>query len=135
MLISKDGCMKVSCCLVPCIVNTHTQQLEKLVVLRGLRLPSHCFLSMANKYVIPLQIINVLAMKENGSENSTVLNRDWVLKRKRRKLPSGTDKSCDRGKIFRPVKFSSTTRLNNDQEEDDNLDKNSGKRKGNDGVS
>lgn len=74
-------------------------------------------------------------MKENGSENSTLLNRDWVLKRKRRKLPSGTDKSCDRGKIFRPVKFSSTTRLNNDQEEDDNLEQNSGKRKGNDGVS
>ncbi|XP_047948153.1 protein CHROMATIN REMODELING 4-like isoform X1 [Salvia hispanica] len=73
-------------------------------------------------------------MKENGSENSTLLNRDWVLKRKRRKLPSGTDKSCDRGKIFRPVKFSSTTRLNNDQEEDDNLEQNSGKRKGNDGY-
>lgn len=89
---------------------------------------------MANHNVIPLQIINVLAMKENGTENSTMLNRNWVLKRKRRKLPSGTDKSRDRGKIFRPVKFSSTTRLKNDLNEDENLDQTSGKRKGNDGV-
>ncbi|XP_057797026.1 LOW QUALITY PROTEIN: protein CHROMATIN REMODELING 4-like [Salvia miltiorrhiza] len=73
-------------------------------------------------------------MKENGSENSTMLNRNWVLKRKRRKLPSGTDKSRDRGKIFRPVKFSSTTRLKNDKEEDDNLEQTSGKKKGNDGY-
>ncbi|KAL1562525.1 DNA helicase [Salvia divinorum] len=73
-------------------------------------------------------------MKENGSVNSTMLNGDWVLKRKRRKLPSSTDKSCDRGKIFRPVKFSSTTKLKNDQEEDNNLEQNSGKRKGNDGY-
>lgn len=79
-------------------------------------------------------IINVLAMKENGTENSTMLNRNWVLKRKRRKLPSGTDKSRDRGKIFRPVKFSSTTRLKNDLSEDENLDQTSGKRKGNDGY-
>lgn len=92
-------------------------------------------MAMPNNNVIPLQIINALAMKENGSENSTMLNRNWVLKRKRRKLPSSTDKSRDRGKIFRPVKFSSTTRLKNGQEEDDNLEQTSGKKKGNDGVS
>ncbi|XP_047967871.1 protein CHROMATIN REMODELING 4 isoform X2 [Salvia hispanica] len=73
-------------------------------------------------------------MKENGSENSTMLNRNWVLKRKRRKLPSGTVKSHDSEKVFRPVRFSSTTRLKNGQEESDNLEQNSGKRKGNDGY-
>lgn len=82
-----------------------------------------------------LQIINVLVMKENGSENSTMLNRNWVLKRKRRKLPSGTDKSRDRGKIYKPVKFPSSTRLKNDLKEDNSLGQCSGKRKGNDGVS
>ncbi|KAL1567540.1 DNA helicase [Salvia divinorum] len=73
-------------------------------------------------------------MKENGSENSTMLNRNWVLKRKRRKLPSVTVKSRDREKVFRPVKFSSTTSLKNDKEESDNLEQKSGKRKGNDGY-
>lgn len=63
-----------------------------------------------------------------------MLNRNWVLKRKRRKLPSGTDKSRDRGKIFRPIKFSSSTKLKNDLKEDENLDQASGKRKGNDGY-
>ncbi|XP_042042461.1 protein CHROMATIN REMODELING 4-like [Salvia splendens] len=73
-------------------------------------------------------------MKENGSENSTMLNRNWVLKRKCRKLPSGTVKSYDTEKVFRPVRFSSTTTLKNGQEESDNLEQNSGKRKGNDGY-
>ncbi|KAH6763638.1 hypothetical protein C2S51_014887 [Perilla frutescens var. frutescens] len=89
-------------------------------------------LPTALHYMMP--IINVLAMKENGSENSAMLNRNWVLKRKRRKLPSSTDKSRDRGKIFRPIKFSSTTRLKNDLKEDENLGQASGKRKGNDGY-
>lgn len=83
-----------------------------------------------------LQIVNVLAMKENGEENSTMLNRNWVLKRKRRKLPSGTDKSRDKGKIDKPVKFPSTSRLKNDPKDDNSTsDQSSGKRKGNDGVS
>ncbi|KAL8507411.1 hypothetical protein ACS0TY_018096 [Phlomoides rotata] len=69
-------------------------------------------------------------MKENGAENSTVLNRNWVLKRKRRKLPSGTDKE----KINKPVKFQSTTRLKNDPMEDNSSDQSSAKKKGNDGY-
>lgn len=81
-----------------------------------------------------LQIINALAMKENGEENSTMLNRNWVLKRKRRKLPSGTDKSRDKGKINKPVKFQSTARLKIDPKEDNSSDQSSAKKKGNDGV-
>ncbi|KAI3466934.1 hypothetical protein Pfo_023597 [Paulownia fortunei] len=81
-----------------------------------------------------LQFINVLAMKDNGSENSTMLNRNWVLKRKRRKLPAGTDKSGDRGKMYKSVKFPSTTISKHDLKEEDSLDQYSGKRKGNDGY-
>nr|AMP82932.1 CHD3-type chromatin-remodeling factor PICKLE [Catalpa bungei] len=77
--------------------------------------------------------MNVLAMKENDSENA-MLNRNWVLKRKRRKLSAGKDKSSDSGKIDKPVKFPSTSRSKDDMKEDDSLDQCSGKRKGNDGY-
>ncbi|GFP84182.1 protein chromatin remodeling 4 [Phtheirospermum japonicum] len=74
-------------------------------------------------------------MKETGSEKSVMLNRDWVLKRKRRKLPSGTDKSGEKAKIFKSVKFPSTARPKHDpKEEDDSSDQCPGKKKGNDGY-
>ncbi|KAL8053547.1 hypothetical protein ABFS82_05G079300 [Erythranthe guttata] len=60
-------------------------------------------------------------MKDNGSENSSMLNRNWVLKRKRRKLPA---KFRDKGKVNNSVEL----------KEDDSLDQRSGKRKGNDGY-
>ncbi|KAL3632331.1 hypothetical protein CASFOL_025315 [Castilleja foliolosa] len=74
-------------------------------------------------------------MKETGSENSVMLNRDWVLKQKRRKLPAGTDKSSEKAKIFKSVKFPSTARPKNDlEDDDDSSDQCPGKKKGNDGY-
>ncbi|KAG8365705.1 hypothetical protein BUALT_Bualt18G0134400 [Buddleja alternifolia] len=73
-------------------------------------------------------------MKENGPESGVMLNRNWVLKRKRKKLPAGRDKSGDRGKSYKPVKYPSTTRSEDDLKEDDSLGQCSGKRKGNDGY-
>ncbi|KAL3631607.1 hypothetical protein CASFOL_024591 [Castilleja foliolosa] len=74
-------------------------------------------------------------MKETGSENSVMLNGDWVLKRKRRKLPAGTDKSGEKAKIFKSVKFSSTARPNHEpKQDDDSSDDCPGKKKGNDGY-
>ncbi|KAL0352670.1 UNVERIFIED_CONTAM: protein CHROMATIN REMODELING 4 [Sesamum angustifolium] len=48
-------------------------------------------------------------MKENSSEISTMLSRNWLLKRKRRKLPAGTEKSGDRDKNYKLVKFLPST--------------------------
>lgn len=81
-----------------------------------------------------LQSINV-AMKESSTENSTMLNRNWVLKRKRRKLPAGAVKFGDKSKFYNSLKFPSTTRSKRELKEDDSPDQRSGKRKGNDGVS
>ncbi|KAL0398105.1 UNVERIFIED_CONTAM: protein CHROMATIN REMODELING 4 [Sesamum radiatum] len=74
------------------------------------------------------------AMKENSSEISTMLSRNWLLKRKRRKLPAGTDKSGDREKNYKLVKFLPSTGLKHGLEDDVSPDQSSGKRKGNDGY-
>ncbi|KAL6542660.1 hypothetical protein OROHE_010180 [Orobanche hederae] len=84
--------------------------------------------------LFPQQFVNALSMKENGSENSAMLNRNWVLKRKRGKLPAGTDKIDERGKIYKSAKFTSTARSKHDLQEDDSSDQCSGKIKGNDGY-
>ncbi|XP_057970460.1 protein CHROMATIN REMODELING 4 isoform X3 [Malania oleifera] len=39
-----------------------------------------------------------LKMKDNGSASSKMINRNWVLKRKRRKLPSGSGPDLSNGK-------------------------------------
>ncbi|XP_051128310.1 protein CHROMATIN REMODELING 4 isoform X2 [Andrographis paniculata] len=68
-------------------------------------------------------------MKEKSSENSTLLSKNWLSKRKRRKLPSGTDKSGDRDRKYKHIKFPSTTSSNGVSSEIA-----SSKRKGNDGY-
>ncbi|KAG8385101.1 hypothetical protein BUALT_Bualt03G0006400 [Buddleja alternifolia] len=69
-------------------------------------------------------------MKKNNSETSTLLNGNWLIKRKRRKLPAGTDKSGDRRKNYKLVQNPPTNSLKHDL----NDDRSSGKRKGNDGY-
>ncbi|CAA0825370.1 Protein CHROMATIN REMODELING 4 [Striga hermonthica] len=73
-------------------------------------------------------------MNENGPENSAMLDGNWVLKRKRRKLPTGTDKSGEREKIEKPVKLPSIAKSKHDLKEDSSSDQFSGKKKGNDGY-
>ncbi|KAL2244518.1 UNVERIFIED_CONTAM: Protein CHROMATIN REMODELING 4 [Sesamum indicum] len=63
-----------------------------------------------------------------------MLSRNWLLKRKRRKLPTGTDKSGDREKNYKLVKFLPSTGTKHGLEDDVSSDRSSGKRKGNDGY-
>ncbi|XP_073129659.1 protein CHROMATIN REMODELING 4-like, partial [Henckelia pumila] len=73
-------------------------------------------------------------MKENSLKPSAMLDRNWVLKRKRRKLPAGIVKSGDREKGYKSLKFPSTTLSKLELKENASLDGCSGKRKGNDGY-
>ncbi|KAL3833805.1 hypothetical protein ACJIZ3_008541 [Penstemon smallii] len=73
-------------------------------------------------------------MKESGLETSTMLSRNWLLKRKRRKIPASTNKSGDEDKNHKPVKLPSATSSKCSPEDDASLDQSSGKRKGNDGY-
>lgn len=76
-------------------------------------------------------------MKEGSSSPSKMINRNWVLKRKRRKLPHGPDisngKEDGSAASESPRKTSSSVkrRLNNEIVSD----RFSSKKKGNDGVS
>lgn len=73
-------------------------------------------------------------MKENGSPSRTMLNGDWVLKRKRRRLPSGPDVSNGKEKASKPLDLassnSSTCRVKNEI----TSSRSSSKKKGNDGY-
>lgn len=74
-------------------------------------------------------------MRENDSDTSKILNRNWVLKRKRRKLPCGTEKSNGREKNGKSVEYSSSTSSKRGLKEKVASDHSSGKKRGTDGVS
>lgn len=75
-------------------------------------------------------------MKDNSSSTSKMINRNWVLKRKRRKLPCGPDLSNGKeenlGGSETPRNTSSSKRR---LKIEINSDRPSSKKKGNDGVS
>lgn len=73
-------------------------------------------------------------MKENGSMEGKVLNRNWLMKRKRRKIPYGIDTCSGKQQNSKPLELLSNTsslrRLKNEKSSDHP----SSKRKGDDGV-
>ncbi|PIN25670.1 DNA helicase [Handroanthus impetiginosus] len=71
-------------------------------------------------------------MEEKISLTGTMLN--WLSKRKRRKLPAGTDNSGNREKNYKPVNFQPTTSSKRGPSDDLCSDRASGKRKGDDGY-
>ncbi|XP_022872457.1 protein CHROMATIN REMODELING 4-like isoform X1 [Olea europaea var. sylvestris] len=73
-------------------------------------------------------------MRENDSDTSKILNRNWVLKRKRRKLPCGAEKSNDREKNGKSVEYSSSTSSKRGLKEKVASDHSSGKKRGTDGY-
>ncbi|XP_009618374.1 protein CHROMATIN REMODELING 4 isoform X1 [Nicotiana tomentosiformis] len=74
-------------------------------------------------------------MKENGSLSSKMLNGDWVLKRKRRKLPSGPDTSNGQEKASKPLDLSSSNSSKSRvKSEITSSRSSSSKKKGNDGY-
>lgn len=75
-------------------------------------------------------------MKENGSSTSKMINRNWVLKRKRRKLPCGpvlSNGKEDSSVVSESPRNTSSAkrRLKNEI----STERFSSKKKGNDGVS
>lgn len=75
-------------------------------------------------------------MKEDVAEASKMLNKNWVLKRKRRKIPSGLDSSTVKEENSQPLE----SVLNNPSSKRGVKDevastRSSSKKKGNDGVS
>lgn len=74
-------------------------------------------------------------VKENGSPSSKMLNRNWVLKRKRRKLPSGPDVSNDKEKASKPLDLPSSDSPKSRVKNEITSSRSSSKKKGNDGVS
>ncbi|KAL2473962.1 Protein CHROMATIN REMODELING 4 [Forsythia ovata] len=73
-------------------------------------------------------------MKDNSSMTSKMLNRNWVLKRKRRTLPNGTDKSSGRENNSRPVEEPSSSTSSKCGPKDDVTLDHPGRRKGDDGY-
>lgn len=74
-------------------------------------------------------------MKESDSPSSKMLNRNWVLKRKRRKLPSGPDVSNGKEKVSKPLDLPSNDSPKCRVKNEVTSSHSSGKKKGNDGVS
>lgn len=64
-----------------------------------------------------------------------MLNRNWVLKRKRRKLPSGPDVSNDKEKASKPLDLPSSDSPKSRVKNEITSSRSSSKKKGNDGVS
>ncbi|KAL2494135.1 Protein CHROMATIN REMODELING 4 [Forsythia ovata] len=73
-------------------------------------------------------------MKENYADTSKILNRNWVLKRRRRNLPFGTDKSSGREKNSKSVEYPPSTSSKLDLKEKVASDHSAGKKKGTDGY-
>lgn len=73
-------------------------------------------------------------MKENGSPSSKMLNRNWVLKRKRRKLPSGPDVSNGKEKASKPLDLPSSDSPKCQVKNEITSSRSSSKKKGNDGY-
>lgn len=74
-------------------------------------------------------------MKDNSSITSKMINRNWVLKRKRRKLPSGADKSNGNENNSIPPESPSNTLLKRKITNEITSDRSYNKKKGDDGVS
>lgn len=75
-------------------------------------------------------------MKDNGSLASKIINRNWVLKRKRRKLPYGPDLSNSKEKNSMPSEpLRNTTSAKQRRENEISSTLSSSKKKGHDGVS
>lgn len=74
-------------------------------------------------------------MKENGSVTSKMINRNWVLKRKRRKLPCGPDLSNGKEGTSVPSESTGTTSAKRRLKGGASSDRSASKKKGNDGVS
>lgn len=76
-----------------------------------------------------------LKMKDNGSSTSRMINRNWVLKRKRRRLPCGQDVS--NGKEDNSLALESPRNNSSGKRRlkgDINSVRSASKKKGNDGV-
>lgn len=73
-------------------------------------------------------------MKESDSPSSKMLNRNWVLKRKRRKLPSGPDVSNGKEKVSKPLDLPSNDSPKCRVKNEVTSSHSSGKKKGNDGY-
>ncbi|KAK4368281.1 hypothetical protein RND71_012073 [Anisodus tanguticus] len=73
-------------------------------------------------------------MKENGSLSSKMLNRDWVLKRKRRRLPSGPDVLNGKEKASKPLDLPSSNSPKHRVKNEITESHSSSKKKGNDGY-
>ncbi|CAA2998636.1 CHROMATIN REMODELING 4 [Olea europaea subsp. europaea] len=73
-------------------------------------------------------------MKESYSDTNQNLDRNWVLKRKRRKLPCGTDKSSGREKNSKSGEYPSSTSSKRDLKEKVSSDHSHSKKKGTDGY-
>lgn len=75
-------------------------------------------------------------MKENGSMTSKMINRNWVLKRKRRKLPCGPDLSNGKeGTSIASESTGNTSSAKRRLKGEASSDRSALKKKGNDGVS
>lgn len=76
-------------------------------------------------------------MKDNSSSTSTMLNRNWVLKRKRRKLPYGLAVSNGKEDSSAPSESQGKTSSSAKRQLANEIisDRLSSKKKGNDGVS
>ncbi|KAF8412678.1 hypothetical protein HHK36_000646 [Tetracentron sinense] len=73
-------------------------------------------------------------MKENGSVNSKMIDRNWVMKRKRRKLPCGPDLSNKEDISVASESPRSNASAKRRLKSDISLNQSSSKKKGNDGY-
>ena len=74
-------------------------------------------------------------MKENTSSNSKMINRNWVLKRKRRKLPHGPELSNGKEESSAASGSTRNTSAKRKLKTEILNERVSSKKKGNDGVS
>lgn len=74
-------------------------------------------------------------MKDNGKLNSKMINRNWVLKRKRGKLPHGSDTSNGKKTNSVPSESPENASSIHELKSEITSTRSSRKKKGNDGVS
>lgn len=74
-------------------------------------------------------------MKDNGSSSSKMINRNWVLKRKRRKLPCGPSLANGKEENLVASESPRSTSAKRRLKGEISSDQLSSKKKGNDGVS
>ena len=74
-------------------------------------------------------------MKDSNPGTSKMINKNWVLKRKRRKLPCGSDMSSGRENKSKPSESPANTSSVRRLKIQTTSERTSIKKKGNDGVS